>query len=252
MTTPTAPVLAANWKMHVGPTAASSFLESFLLRHAPRDDRSVILFPSALSFAAARHAAAARPDIQFGVQNIHTAEKGAFTGENSASIAADAGARYVLVGHSERRHVFGESDADTAEKCSRAASHGLVPMLCVGEKIEEREAGETEAVVLRQLRAGLSALSPTELLNAMIAYEPVWAIGTGRTATTQDASTAHHAIRAELRSLGGEATDVVPILYGGSVNVGNASALLGAPGVNGLLVGGASLDPESWASICSA
>jgi triosephosphate isomerase len=248
----TKPVLAANWKMHHGPTAASAFLESFLLKHAPRDDRSVIIFPSALALAAARHAAAARPDILFGVQNIHGAEKGAFTGETSAAIAADAGAQFVLVGHSERRHVFGESDAETAEKCSRAVSHEIVPMLCVGEKIEEREAGETEAVVLRQLRAGLAALGTSDLLGVMIAYEPVWAIGTGRTATPHDASTAHQAIRAELRALGGRATDVIPILYGGSVNVANASVLLAAPGVNGLLVGGASLEPESWASICNA
>ncbi|MDB4883525.1 MAG: Triosephosphate isomerase, bacterial/eukaryotic [Gemmatimonadetes bacterium] len=246
------PVLAANWKMHHGPTAASAFLESFLIRHAPRDDRSVILFPSALALAAARHAAAARPDIQFGVQNIHTAEKGAFTGETSATIAAEAGAQYVLVGHSERRHVFGETDAETAEKCARATAHGLVPMLCVGEKIEEREAGETEAVVLRQLRAGLAALSASERLAVMIAYEPVWAIGTGRTATPQDATSAHQAIRSELRAMGGAATDVIPILYGGSVNAGNAASLLGAPGVDGLLVGGASLEAESWASICNA
>jgi triosephosphate isomerase len=252
MTTQRNPVLAANWKMHHGPTAASAFLESYLLKYAPRTDRSVIFFPSALALAAARHAAAARPDLQFGVQNIHGAEKGAFTGETSATIAADAGARYVLVGHSERRHVFGESDAETAEKCSRAVAHGLVPMLCVGEKIEEREAGETEAVVLRQLRAGLAALGPNELLGAMIAYEPVWAIGTGRTATPQDASSAHQAIRAELRSIGGSATDAIPILYGGSVNVGNAATLLAEPPVDGLLVGGASLDPESWASICNA
>ena len=157
------PVLAANWKMNNGPTAASAFLESFLIRHAPRDDRSVIIFPSALALvSAARHAAAAA-DIQFGVQNIHWAEKGAFTGEISAPMAGDAGARVVLVGHSERRHVFGETDAETAEKCSRATSHGLVPMLCVGEKIEEREAGETETVVLRQLRAGLAGVRRTRL-----------------------------------------------------------------------------------------
>ena len=191
MATQRRPVLAANWKMHHGPTAAGAFLEAFLLRHTPRDDRSIILFPPALSLAAARHAAATRPDVQFGVQNIHAAEKGAFTGETSATIAADAGAKYVLVGHSERRHVFGETDAETAEKCSRATAHGLVPMLCVGEKIEEREAGETNAVVIRQLRAGLAALGETELLDVMIAYEPVWAIGTGRTATPQDASSAH-------------------------------------------------------------
>jgi triosephosphate isomerase len=247
-----APVLAANWKMHHGPTAATAFLDAFLARYAPRDDRTVILFPSALALAAARAAAAARPDIRFGVQNIHAAEKGAFTGETSASIAKDAGAGYVLVGHSERRHVFGETDAQTAEKCSRASAHGLVPVLCVGEKIEEREAGATEEVVLRQLRAGLAALGPVELRQVIIAYEPVWAIGTGRTATPQDASSAHAAIRGELRSIGGSETDEIPILYGGSVNVGNAATLLTAPGVDGLLVGGASLEAESWATICGA
>jgi triosephosphate isomerase len=247
-----APVLAANWKMNHGPTAASAFLESFLPRYAPRDDRTVVLFPSALSLAAARTGAASRPDIRFGVQNIHAAEKGAFTGETSASIALDAGARFVLVGHSERRHIFGETDAQTAEKVSRAASHGLVPVLCVGEKIEEREAGDTEAVVLRQLRAALSVLSTAALRDTIVAYEPVWAIGTGRTATPQDASSAHQAIRAELRALGGEATDPIPILYGGSVTAGNAATLLAAPGVDGLLVGGASLEAESWAAICNS
>ena len=249
------PVLAANWKMNLGPTASAAFLESFLVRYAPREDRTVILFPSALSFGAARAASATRPDIQFGVQNIHSAEKGAFTGETSAAMAHDAGARFVLVGHSERRHVFGETDAQTAEKVSRAAAHGLAPVLCVGEKIEEREAGQTNAVVVRQLRAALegAAAENALLVRALvIAYEPVWAIGTGRTATPQDASSAHEAIRAELRNLAGTEGDEIPILYGGSVTPANAASLLAAPGVDGLLVGGASLDPESWAAICNA
>src|SRR5215207_273951 len=204
------PVLAANWKMNHGPTAASAFLESFLNRYAPRDERTVILFPSALAFSAARAAAAARPDVRFGVQNIHSAEKGAFTGETSASIARDAGAQYVLVGHSERRHVFGETDAQTAAKVSRAASHGLVPVLCVGEKIDEREAGQTDAVVVRQLRAALASLSSSATSAVVIAYEPVWAIGTGRTATPDDAASAHRAIRAELREIAGSASDAIP------------------------------------------
>jgi triosephosphate isomerase len=252
MATLTRPVLAANWKMHYGPTAATGFLQTFLDRYSPRTDRTVILFPSAIAFTAARTSAAARSDVHFGVQNIHSAEKGAFTGETSAPMAAEAGAGFVLVGHSERRHVFGETDAETAEKCVRALAHGLVPVLCVGEKIEERESGQTDAVVLRQLRAGLARLSADDLGRVVIAYEPVWAIGTGRTATPDDASSAHAAIRAELRAMGGSATDEIPILYGGSVNVGNASALLSAPGVDGLLVGGASLDPQSWASICES
>jgi triosephosphate isomerase len=249
------PVLAANWKMNLGPTAASAFLESYLARYAPRADRTVILFPSAIAFSAARHAADARPDIQFGVQNIHSAEKGAFTGETSASMAQDAGAQFVLVGHSERRHVFGETDAQTAEKTKRAAHQGLTPVLCVGEKFDEREAGQTNEVVVRQLLAaleGLATLPQAERQNLVIAYEPVWAIGTGRTATPVDASEAHAAIRAALRDSAGAGSDSIPILYGGSVTAANASSLLAAPGVDGLLVGGASLDPESWAAICSA
>ena len=210
------PILAANWKMNHGPTAVSAFLASFLARHARRDDRTVILFPSALAFAAAQSAVAERPDILLGVQNIHTAEKGAFTGENSAAIALDAGAGFVLVGHSERRHVFGETDAETAEKVKRAVAHGLVPVLCVGEKIEEREQEKTDAVCVRQLRAAFSGLPAETLRDAIVAYEPVWAIGTGRTATPQDASAAHQAIRTELRALAGEAGGQIPILYGGS------------------------------------
>jgi len=249
------PVLAANWKMNLGPTAASAFIESYLSRYAARDDRTVILFPSAIAFSSARHAAEARPDIQFGVQNIHSAEKGAFTGETSAAMAKDAGARFVLIGHSERRHVFGETDAQSAEKVQRVVGQGLAPVLCVGEKIDEREAGATNEVVVRQLLAaleGLATFTAAELLSLVIAYEPVWAIGTGRTATPADASEAHAAIRTALREKAGAASDAIPILYGGSVTASNASALLAAPGVDGLLVGGASLDPESWAAICNA
>jgi triosephosphate isomerase len=248
------PVLAANWKMNLGPTAASAFLEAYLARYAARDDRTVILFPSAIAFSTARHAAEARPDIQFGVQNIHSAEKGAFTGETSASMAQDAGARFVLIGHSERRHVFGETDAQTAEKVSSAASQGLAPVLCVGERFEEREAGQTNQVVIRQLVAALAGVAKENVadLGLVIAYEPVWAIGTGRTAHPEDASAAHAAIRAELRDLIGPNGESIPILYGGSVTPLNASTLLAAPGVDGLLVGGASLDPENWASICNA
>lgn len=248
------PVLAANWKMNLGPSATTAFLEAFMVRYAPREDRTVVLFPSAIAFGAARAAAMTRPDIQFGVQNIHTAEKGAFTGETSAAMAQDAGARFVLIGHSERRHVFGETDGQTAEKVSRAASQGLTPVLCVGEKIEEREAGQTDAIVVRQLRAALAgrvAQDRSGLRALVIAYEPVWAIGTGRTATPEDASSAHEAIRAALRDLAGDSDDI-PILYGGSVTATNAASLLAASGVDGLLVGGASLDPESWAAICNA
>jgi triosephosphate isomerase len=246
------PVLAANWKMNHGPTRAAAFVEAFVGDYRLRDDRTVIIFPPALSFAAVRHAARHRTDIRLGVQNVHTAEKGAFTGELSAAIAAEAGASFVLVGHSERRHVFGETDAQTAQKCARIAASAMTPMLCVGELLEQRERGETEAVVLEQLRTGISLLAPPVVRKMMIAYEPVWAIGTGRTATPEDASSVHRVIREALgQQIGVEALDV-PILYGGSVNVSNAAALLAADQVDGLLVGGASLEADGWAKICNS
>lgn len=250
----TRPVLAANWKMHHGPTDARAFMTLFLASFAPRSDRTVAIFPPALSLSTVRDALGSRSDILLGVQNIHTENKGAFTGENSALMARDAGARLVLVGHSERRHVFGESDEATARKCTLALQNALIPMLCVGEKIDEREQGQTDAVVLRQLRVGLSALEEKDVERVLIAYEPVWAIGTGKTATPQDASAVHAVIRAELATLCGSKVQAeeIPVLYGGSVNKENARVLLEAPGVDGLLVGGASLDAESWTAIVSS
>ena len=245
------PVLAANWKMNLGPVEAAAFLDGFLARYAPRDDRSVILFPSALVLAAVREGTQSRPDIRLGVQNVSTEEKGAFTGENSAAMAAGAGASFVLVGHSERRHVFGETDAQVAQKCARVTEHGLVPVLCVGETIEQREHGETGEVVLHQLRAGVSMLAHEAIRDMIVAYEPVWAIGTGRTATPEDASDVHRVLRAALAGMVGEHARTIPLLYGGSVNAANSASLLAAPEVDGLLVGGASLDPAQWAEICS-
>jgi triosephosphate isomerase len=247
------PVLAANWKMNHGPTEARAFMAAFLAAYSPKSDRTVVLFPPALSLAVVRDALASRRDILLGVQNIHSEPKGAFTGENSAAMARDAGAKLVLVGHSERRHVFGESDDATATKCAVAFSHSLTPMLCVGEKIEQREAGQTEEVVLKQLRTGLSLVEKAALVRMLIAYEPVWAIGTGRTATAADASAVHVVIRRELERSSGsrESAAAIPILYGGSVNRDNARALLDAGEVDGLLVGGASLEAASWTAIAS-
>jgi triosephosphate isomerase len=167
-------------------------------------------------------------------------------------MAAGAGASFVLVGHSERRHVFGETDAQAAQKCARVTEHGLVPILCVGETIEQRERGETGEVVLHQLRAGVSMLDHEAIREILVAYEPVWAIGTGRTATPGDASDVHRVLRAALAGLVGEDARGIPLLYGGSVNAKNAASLLAAPEVDGLLVGGASLDPGQWAEICGS
>jgi triosephosphate isomerase len=247
------PVLAANWKMNHGPQEARAFMAAFLASYTPRNDRTVAIFPPALSLTTVRDSLASRTDILLGVQNIHSELKGAFTGESSAPMARDAGARLALVGHSERRHVFGETDEATARKCIAALQTGLTPMLCVGEKIEQREKGETDAVVLRQLRAGFASIEANDRPKVLIAYEPVWAIGTGRTATPADASAVHAVIRSELETLckSKEAAAGIPILYGGSVNRENARELLRAPGVDGLLVGGASLDAASWSAIAS-
>jgi triosephosphate isomerase len=156
----------------------------------------------------------------------------------------------VLVGHSERRQVFGETDEQTAKKCAVASRSGLVPILCVGELLAEREAGVTNEVVLRQLRAGLSELNEASIASMAIAYEPVWAIGTGKTATPADTQLVHLEIRRELGNRVGATAREIPILYGGSVNANNAKSLLAEPEIDGLLVGGACLDADGWATIC--
>ncbi len=246
------PVLAANWKMNNGPTAASAFMKAFLAGYAARGNRTVIIFPPAVSLTTVSGAVTGRDDVLAGVQNIHWAEKGAFTGEISASMAKDAGASVVLVGHSERRHVFGETDADCAKKCLAAARAKMTFMLCVGETIAQREAGETERVVTHQLREGLSQTPNLISVDFLLAYEPVWAIGTGLTASAGDASAIHTVLRSELRQMIGTRADEIPILYGGSVNAANAAGLLSAQEVDGLLVGGASVEASSWLSIVQA
>ena len=246
-----APIFAANWKMHHGPKAARDFVSQFLKAYPRRDDRTVILAPPAVAIEAVATTLGDRKEILTGVQNIWTEPKGAFTGECSAPMAKEAGAQVVIVGHSERRHVFGETIEQTALKCLRAFEAGMTPMLCIGEKIEQREAGTTEKVVIEQLRGGLAKLTKDQILAMPIAYEPVWAIGTGKTATPDDASTVHKVIRQTLVEIAGNGAAKTAILYGGSVNEGNAASLLGAKDVSGLLVGGASLDHAGWARICS-
>jgi len=246
------PVFAANWKMNHGPTDAKAFLRTFLVHYARRADRTVVFFPPALTLHAVADALRERPDVLVGVQNIHWEPKGAFTGELSAPIARDAGARLVLVGHSERRHVFGETDEQTRLKCGAVVAAGLTPMLCVGEKLDERDRGEAEAVIVRQLRAGFASLQPAQVATALVAYEPVWAIGTGKTASPTDASTMHAVVRRVLKEIAGDRAASIPLLYGGSVSRGNVAELIAAPEVDGVLVGGASLDADGWATIVRA
>jgi triosephosphate isomerase len=244
-------VIAGNWKMHHGPKATRAFFDGLSLA-SEAGAHEVLVFPPTLSLAAAVSAPGRDPRIQLGVQNIHWEEKGAFTGEVSASMAKEAGATFVLIGHSERRHVFGETDADVARKVQAARRHGLVPVVCVGETLEQRRAGRVDEVILTQLGAALDALADGEG-RFLLAYEPVWAIGTGETATPQDASAAQGTLRTRLDDrLGAARSTRVPILYGGSVKPDNAAELMGAPDVDGVLVGGASLDPGSFQALVDA
>jgi triosephosphate isomerase len=165
-------------------------------------------------------------------------------------MAREAGAELVLVGHSERRHIFGETNVEVGRKTALACSLGLTPVLCVGETLSQREMGDAERVVVEQLQVGIDQLPKAKVPEIIIAYEPVWAIGTGRSATPQDASAMHRVVRTTLRECAGGETDIVPILYGGSVSRANAKSLLDAHGVDGVLVGSSCLDPEGWAEIC--
>lgn len=243
-------IFAANWKMHLGPAGARQFLTTFLEQYRRRPGREVWFFPSAVSLEAVAGAIRDRPEMFAGAQNVYWEPKGAFTGELSVAMAREAGADASLVGHSERRHVFGETVEETARKLRALLDGGLVPMLCVGERLEEREAGRTLAVVEDQLTA-LAGLDPETMARVVIAYEPVWAIGTGRTATPRDAADVHRGIRAWLISQGVD-RDATRILYGGSVKPDNIGALVTESEIDGVLVGGASLDPLQWTAMVSA
>lgn len=246
------PIVAGNWKLHHGPSATTAFFREFLPLLPTERRASVAFFPPALSLPAAADALTDRADVLLGVQNIYWETSGAFTGETSASMAAEAGARLALIGHSERRHVFGESDAEVRRKIRTALDAGLDPILCVGETLEQRDSGAATEIVGMQLESALSGLTGADFDRLIIAYEPVWAIGTGRAASPDDAAQMHRHARQILVRHSDGARRTVPILYGGSVKPDNASALLAAPEVDGLLVGGASLVPAEFALICAA
>ncbi len=246
-------IVAGNWKMHMGPSRARAFVETFR-RPEGREQVEVLFFPPAVSLAPlVEGLRGGGIEAGLGVQNIHPEREGAFTGEISAEMAREAGAEFALVGHSERRQIFGESPDDTARKVAAAFRAGLTPLLCVGETLVERQAGRLEEVIGRHIDAALSPRGIRDRIHdgerLMVAYEPVWAIGTGETATPADASGAHAFIRGRLESLLADRASAIPILYGGSVKPDNAAELLKAEGVDGVLVGGASLDPVSFAGI---
>jgi len=245
-------VIAGNWKMHHGPAATRKFFSEFSLQL--RDAESTILiFPPAISLLAAAEARGGRPEISLGIQNIHWEPNGAFTGEHSAGMALAAGARFALIGHSERRHVFGETDAQVEIKVAAAMREGLAPVVCVGETLEERRDGRVKEVIVHQLDAALLGVPEDVKKSILLAYEPVWAIGTGETATAEDVADAHGILRRRLQEVRGDGfAEDVAILYGGSVKPENAAELLAVTDVDGVLVGGASLDPGSFASIAEA
>ncbi len=248
MTTRTA-LIAANWKMYKTPAQAKEFVTAFLPLVKGHTRDQIVLCPPFVDIAtvvAATHGS----HVHVGGQNMHWQEEGAFTGETSAAMLVAAGCSHVILGHSERRQFFGETDKTVNQKLHAALKHKLVPIICVGELLAEREAGSTEAVLLRQTAAGLANVAPEQARSIVIAYEPVWAIGTGKTATPEMAAEAHGIIRGQVaKSLGSNIADNVRILYGGSVKPENAVSLMSQPEIDGALVGGASLDPQSFAKI---
>ena len=243
------PVIAANWKMYKTPVQAQEFVKAFLPLVANHERDEIVLCPSFTSLSTVI-AAASGSNVAVGAQNMHYAEEGAFTGETSALMLKAIGATHAIIGHSERRQYFAETDETVNQKIHCAIRHSLTPIICIGEKLEEREAGKTEEVLVRQTEKAFKGVEPETAENFVVAYEPVWAIGTGRTATPEMAGMAHFYIRSEIaRLLGRKAADCIRILYGGSVKPDNASGLLNQPEIDGALVGGASLDPQSFAKI---
>ena len=246
-------LIAANWKMHKTRAEARRTAQA-VADGAPRGtDRSLIVFPPFTAVAEVAAVFAGREGLAVGGQDVYPAEKGAFTGEISPAMLADAGASWVLTGHSERRRVLGESDALVGRKTAFALDAGLNVMLCIGETLEEREAGTLEEVLRHQLREGLAGVAAdAAATRAAVAYEPVWAIGTGKVAGCAEVLEAHALTRRLLAEILGPAADAVPLLYGGSVKPDNAAALLALDNVNGLLIGGASLEAESFLRIAEA
>jgi triosephosphate isomerase (TIM) len=242
-------LFAANWKMHLGPAGAREYLRTFLSAYGGIPGRDVWFFPPAISLTVVAEAIRGRNDLAVGAQHLFWEPKGAFTGETSVAMAQEAGATAALVGHSERRHVFGETDAETGRKVAALLASGLTPLLCVGEQLAERDAGRTLQVIERQLGA-VADLGAERLGRVIVAYEPVWAIGTGRNATPADAAEVHGAIRRWFAAHG-VAPDVLRILYGGSVNLENVASLVAESEIDGVLVGGASLDAAKWARLVS-
>lgn len=241
--------MAGNWKLYKTPSETAAFFESFkpLVRESQHCE--VVICPPFVDLAAAV-AAVEGSAVEIGAQNLFWAKEGAYTGEVSGPMIKAAGAQWVIIGHSERRQYFGETDESVCKKTVAAIDAGLKPIVCVGELLEHRESGATEDVLGAQFAGGIKPLTPDQFAKIVIAYEPVWAIGTGKTATPEIAADAHRFIRSQVRdAFGAEAADSIRILYGGSVKPDNVKTLMAQPEIDGVLVGGASLTANSFATI---
>jgi triosephosphate isomerase (TIM) len=246
-------IVAANWKMNMTQAESEHFVQSLLLDLGDITDVEVVIVPPFTAIAKVMETLGASQSIKVGAQNMHWEPNGPFTGEISAALLRDLLVRYVVLGHSERRMLFGETDEIVNRKVRAAHEATLRPIVCVGETLEQRDKGNVEKILSIQLRGSLQDLNEKELQETVIAYEPVWAIGTGRNATSQQAQEAHAFIRHTVREISDEATaDRIRIQYGGSVKPENARDLMTQPDIDGVLVGGASLDPRTFAQIAKA
>jgi len=243
-------IIAANWKMNMTIAEAASFLEDFLLELGGEDHADVVIVPSFIAIPKVSELLNSVPGVKLGAQNMHWESSGAFTGEVSAPMLRELFVRYVVLGHSERRQYFGETDEIVNRKTKAALAASLTPIVCVGETLAQRESGQVEMVLEQQLRGSLADLNKAQLEDLVLAYEPVWAIGTGHTATPAQAQEAHAFILSVLTKLSSAATaNKIRIQYGGSVKPGNTAELMAQPDIDGALVGGASLEARAFAEI---
>ena len=243
------PLVAGNWKMNMNRQTAGDLAKS-VCEGVTGINSEVLLCPPAILIGTVADAIGASA-VRLGAQNMSEHESGAHTGEISAQMLTDYGCSYVILGHSERRHIYGETDTMVAAKTMSAINNGITPIVCVGETLNERESGATDAVVVRQLNAVLAVTGPEAFKNSVIAYEPVWAIGTGKTASSEQAQAVHAVLRTSLEDVNAGA-DSVRILYGGSVKAENAATLFEQADIDGGLIGGASLKAEEFLAICQA
>ncbi|WP_102412167.1 triose-phosphate isomerase [Beduinella massiliensis] len=241
------PIIAGNWKMNKTPSEAKQLVQELVPLVADANCDVVVCTP-AVNFAAV-YEVIKGTNVKLGAENMHWKESGAYTGELSAAMLKESGCEYVIIGHSERRQYFGETDETVNLRTRAAVAAGLIPIVCVGEKKEQREAGYTDTLVTYQTLTALTGLTAAEVENVVIAYEPVWAIGTGLTATDEQANETIGVIRAAIRSVYGDAADKVRIQYGGSMNPKNAHGLMQKPEIDGGLIGGASLKAEDFSKV---